>query len=184
MEFCGTFNSIVAILKPGKNPEESSSYRPICLLSCVRKLFEKMLQTRMDHWIEREGKVDLSQFGLKKGFGTTDCTSILATDIAEVYARKNMCSAAIMDISAAYDNVNIEILCDRLAAIECSTIIIRTIHSLFAFFVCFSVETREGYKGLAQGSTLSLSLPCCLTSTQAVLACPSPLTLKYFTKLH
>lgn len=49
---------VVAILKPDKNPEEASSYRPICLLSCVRKLFEKMLHTRMDLWIEREGKGD------------------------------------------------------------------------------------------------------------------------------
>lgn len=61
---------VVAILKPDKTPDESSSYRPICLLSCVRKVFEKMLQIRMDHWIERSSKGAHTQFGLKEGFGT------------------------------------------------------------------------------------------------------------------
>jgi hypothetical protein len=43
----------VSILKPGKKPNNANSYRPISLLSCVRKLFEKMICTRLDYWAEK-----------------------------------------------------------------------------------------------------------------------------------
>jgi hypothetical protein len=40
----------VPIVKPRKNPELSDSYRPlISLLSCARKLLEKMKCTRLDY---------------------------------------------------------------------------------------------------------------------------------------
>lgn len=152
---------VVAILKPDKNPEEATSYRPICLLSCLRKLFEKMLQTRIDHWWESNKKSARTQFGFKKGFGTNDCITILTTDIATVYAQKSICLAAFLDISAAYDNVRIDILCDRLIRMNCPTAIVATISQLFArrslhfHFNNHAGEIREGYKGLAQGSALS-----------------------------
>lgn len=65
-----------------------------------------------------------------------------------------------MDISAAsaYDNVNIDILCDRLATIKCSTKVIKTIHNLFAKSTIVFYEENclvDGFKGLAKGSTLS-----------------------------
>jgi hypothetical protein len=41
---------VVPIMKPRKNPELSDSYRPpISLLSCARKLLEKMKCTRLDY---------------------------------------------------------------------------------------------------------------------------------------
>jgi hypothetical protein len=39
-------SQIVAISKPGKPPEEATSYRPISLLSILSKVFEKLLLTR------------------------------------------------------------------------------------------------------------------------------------------
>jgi hypothetical protein len=44
---------VVSILKPGKEPNNAKSYRPISLLSCVRKLFKKMICTRLDYWAEK-----------------------------------------------------------------------------------------------------------------------------------
>ena len=36
-------SKIVAILKPGKPPDEASSYRPIALLSVMYKMLERLL---------------------------------------------------------------------------------------------------------------------------------------------
>jgi hypothetical protein len=44
---------VVSLLKPGREPNDPNSYRPISLLSCLRKLYEKMICTRLDHWAER-----------------------------------------------------------------------------------------------------------------------------------
>lgn len=152
---------VVAIPKPGKPTDEAKSYRPICLLPCLKKLFEKMLKTRIDHWIEVNHKSDPTQFGFRRGFGTDDCISILSTDIKQVYAQKYMCLAVFMDITAAYDNVKMDVLCAKLVSIQCSLKVVKTIYNLFKerrLFFYFNnrhLETRTGYKGLAQGSSLS-----------------------------
>lgn len=39
---------VVALLKPGKAPHALASYRPIALASCVGKVMEKMLLTRLE----------------------------------------------------------------------------------------------------------------------------------------
>jgi hypothetical protein len=55
---------IVTILKPGKDPALADFYRPISLiLSCVRKLFERMLLLRLELWAEGSGILSGTQFG-------------------------------------------------------------------------------------------------------------------------
>jgi hypothetical protein len=38
---------VISILKPRKDPAQSSSYRPISLLDTIGKIFEKILLTRI-----------------------------------------------------------------------------------------------------------------------------------------
>ena len=49
---------IIAIPKKGKPPSELSSYRPISLLSTTNKLAERLIQTRLQHWLEAGGKLN------------------------------------------------------------------------------------------------------------------------------
>jgi hypothetical protein len=95
---------IVTILKPGKDPALADSYRPISLLSCIRKFFERMLLLRLELWAEKSGILSGTQFGLRKGKGTTDCLAVL----------KNQVLVAFLDITGAYENVLIDILCREL----------------------------------------------------------------------
>ena len=43
---------IVPVLKPKKDPSDPTSYRPIALTSCVCKLMEKMINTRLVWYLE------------------------------------------------------------------------------------------------------------------------------------
>ena len=45
---------IVPIHKPGKDPKEPESYRPISLLSCVGKVVERMVNRRLTWILEKE----------------------------------------------------------------------------------------------------------------------------------
>lgn len=45
---------VVAIQKPGKPASDHNSYRPISMLSCLRKLLEKMILDRLQSWMESE----------------------------------------------------------------------------------------------------------------------------------
>ena len=53
---------VVAIHKRGKDPRLPSSYRPISLLSCVDKIFEKIILSRMNIHIENNGLINKEQF--------------------------------------------------------------------------------------------------------------------------
>jgi hypothetical protein len=75
----------VSIVKPGKVPLLSGSYRPISLLVCGKKLMEKIICTRLDFRAKKNGTLSfsqLSQYGFKKGRGTRDCLALLTTDFS------------------------------------------------------------------------------------------------------
>jgi hypothetical protein len=55
-----------------------------------------------------------SQCGFRKGQGTRHCLASLTTDVQTSSGRKLQTVAAFIDISEAYDNVLIDILCDIL----------------------------------------------------------------------
>ena len=46
---------VLPIPKPGKDHSDVTNYRPICLTSCVCKLFEKMVNVRLVWYLERGG---------------------------------------------------------------------------------------------------------------------------------
>lgn len=152
---------VITIHKPGKNPHLATSYRPICLLSCMRKLFEKMLHSRIDYWVESNQLGSMTQFGFRKGFGTNECLAILSTDLQTTFANKSICLAVFMDITSAYDDVQIDVLCSILVEMKLPRIAVKMIELLFhkrnlkIYHNNILVDERIGYKGLAQGSTLS-----------------------------
>ncbi|CAH2107435.1 unnamed protein product [Euphydryas editha] len=72
---------IIPILKPGKNPLNSNSYRPIALSSTLAKITEHLLKNRLEWIVESRNLLAPSQFGFRKGFSTIDSVSLLTTDI-------------------------------------------------------------------------------------------------------
>jgi hypothetical protein len=105
---------IVTILKPRKDPALTDSYRPISLLSCISKLIERMLLLRFELWAEESGNLSGTQFGFRKGKRTTDSLAVLTTEVKTAFYLKNQVLAAFVDITGAYDNVWIDILCWEL----------------------------------------------------------------------
>ena len=80
---------VIAIQKPGKPASNHNSYRPIAMLSCIRKLFEKMILYRLDHWVESNNLLSHTQFGFRRTKGTNDCLALLSTEIQIAFAQKN-----------------------------------------------------------------------------------------------
>lgn len=63
---------LVLIKKGDRPPNEPTSYRPLCLLDCTGKLFEKVIDNRLRVALENEDGNGLSesQFGFRKGRST------------------------------------------------------------------------------------------------------------------
>lgn len=54
---------VVPVPKP--KTTSTTKYRPICLLSCVRKLLEKIIHTRLEWWVEHYSRLSPTQFGFR-----------------------------------------------------------------------------------------------------------------------
>lgn len=97
--------NIILLLKPNKDKQSPSSYRPISLLSCLGKLLEKIIKSRLMLEVERRQLLPQHQAGFRSKKSTINNIVRL-----ERYARDNLLrsrhSAVIFfDIKAAFDSV-------------------------------------------------------------------------------
>uniref|UniRef100_A0A1B0DFL9 Uncharacterized protein n=1 Tax=Phlebotomus papatasi TaxID=29031 RepID=A0A1B0DFL9_PHLPP len=154
-------SKVIAIKKPGKDGNHCDHYRPICLLSIVRKLFEKMLLARLDSWANSRNLIPKSQMGFRSGVGTQNCLAKLHSHIQIAWARKKMLGCVFLDVKSAYDNVLVDILCHDLILNGLPKKIGLLLSRLLSerqlnFYWRNRVSlVRRGFKGLPQGSALS-----------------------------
>ena len=95
---------VVPIFKKG-NRADPADYRPICLTSCVSKLFERVLLDRLSAWSERLGVLAEEQAGFRAGRSTLDQLFILHEVCGQRKERKLPSFLAFLDIRRAYDRV-------------------------------------------------------------------------------
>lgn len=151
---------VIAIQKPGKPASDHNSYRPIAMLSCLRKLLEKMILFRLDRWVEDNGLLSDTQFGFRRGKGTNDCLALLSSEIQYAYAKKEEMASVFLDIKGAFDSVSIEVLSDKLHGSGLPAFINNYLYNLLSekhmhFSHGNSSTCRISYMGLPQGSCLS-----------------------------
>jgi hypothetical protein len=96
---------IILISKPGKPPNELTSYRPISLLIIVFKVFEKLLLKWLLLMVENNRLIPNHQFGFKQRHSTIEQMHQTIQRINEALENKQHCSAAFLDISQAFDKV-------------------------------------------------------------------------------
>ena len=63
---------VIPIKKPNKDPCQAISYRPISLTSCMCKLMEKMVNTRLVWYLETNELLSPWQFGFRRNRSTLD----------------------------------------------------------------------------------------------------------------
>lgn len=96
---------IVVILKPGKQPHQVGSYRPISLLPIPSKLFEKLFLKRLNPLLSEQHLVPDHQFGFRRQHSTIEQVHRVVNEIRQTLENRKFCSAAFLDISQAFDKV-------------------------------------------------------------------------------
>ena len=98
---------IIPIIKAGKPSSQLISYRPISLTSCVVKLLERMLCSRLYHLAETEGWICSAQAGFRKNRSTEDQVLRITQHISDGFQKKpaRRTVLAMIDYSKAYDRV-------------------------------------------------------------------------------
>ena len=92
-------------LKPGKDPSQPSSYRPISLTSCICKLFERMVNHRLMWFLESNGLICPQQSGFRKNKSTIDSLTQLTCHIEKGFQDKKHTTAVFFYLEKAYDTV-------------------------------------------------------------------------------
>jgi len=96
---------IIMIPKPGKDHTIPSSYRPISLLSCLSKLFEKCLLTRITPYLGAHNVIPAHQFGFRQNHGTIEQVNRITSEMRTAFEHREYCSAIFLDVSQAFDRV-------------------------------------------------------------------------------
>lgn len=152
---------IIPILKPGKDPSDPNSRRPIALSSVLAKIMEHLIKHRLEWFVENKSILAKSQFGFRKGMSTMDSLSLLTIDIYTAFMEKKSLVGVFLDIASAYDNVMLPVLRNKLIQLNIPEKLSRfTCNLLMERSVIIKssnglLPPKTVWKGLPQGSVLS-----------------------------
>ena len=98
--------NLILLKKGDKPPDQSSSYRPLCLLDTMGKLLEGLILRRLRRCLE--SKYSDRQYGFRKGRSTVDAIIAVVNAISKGKAgskkRKGFCAAVALDIKNAFNS--------------------------------------------------------------------------------
>ena len=94
---------VIPIPKANKDTTIPLNYRPISLINCSCKLFEKMINVRLMWYLETNELLNPNQAGFRKNRSTTDPIVQLVCDIENAIARRDHTIAVFFDLEKAYD---------------------------------------------------------------------------------
>ena len=156
---------VVPLLKDGKLATDPDSYRPISLTPTISKVFERILNNRLEHFIEDNNILPNTQSGFRKFRSTTDNLVYLTEKIKNTLRKNNTVRyMTFFDVKKAFDKVWHVKLLEKLKNIGLSGNIYNTIRNMLSnrsLKVKYGVELSEAHDihmGTPQGAVLSPTL--------------------------
>jgi endonuclease/exonuclease/phosphatase (EEP) superfamily protein YafD len=156
--------NIIPILKPGKDPHNPASYRPISLLSSMSKILEKVILRRFNKHISENHLFLQEQFGFREKHSTSHQLFRVVKSVKNGLRNKKSTGMAFLDIEKAFDAVWHDGLLHKMSVCNFPIRIIKIIQSFLSdrtFHVTVGdgeSESRNVASGVPQGAVLSPTL--------------------------
>ena len=111
---------IIPIVKAGKNPKLLASYRPVCLMSCVSKLAERLVTRRLKAFLQDNEILSGFQSGFREKRSVQDVLCRLTSDVQKgrMTDKVDDTTAVCVDFSRAFDTIDHDILFDRFRELK------------------------------------------------------------------
>lgn len=107
---------ITMIPKPGKKLA-IENLRPISLTSCLGKVFERLINTRLQRHLEENNLMPNTMFGFRPNLSTQDILLLLKEEVLTNVPKAGEHIVMAIDLKGAFDNVSHKGILDGLAEI-------------------------------------------------------------------
>lgn len=155
----------LSIVKPIYKKGDSrriENFRPISLTTAFSKIFERIIKTRLNKFIEENNILHASQYGFREGRNTTDAITNVLEFAYGAMDKGDMAAILFLDFSKAFDTVDHRVLINILRRIGIDE---RPL-DLFKSYLCdrrqmvkigntLSSELGSGHFSTPQGTVLS-----------------------------
>ncbi|KAH7963847.1 hypothetical protein HPB52_023720 [Rhipicephalus sanguineus] len=102
---CWRSGRIIFIPKPGRPPQRTTSYRPICVTSIFGKMLERLLNARLYYFLWHNGYVHENQFGFTHARSAVVALDTLKTRLLQLKASNVPAILMSLDFQGALDSV-------------------------------------------------------------------------------
>ena len=106
-EFPPTWREALTLpfLKPDKTGHSPQDYRPIVLTSCLCKVLERMVNSRLMWVLESQQLLSTSQLSYRRGRSILDPLTSLDTYIKSAFKQGDSVLTVFFDLEKAYDSI-------------------------------------------------------------------------------
>jgi hypothetical protein len=101
--------------KSGLPVTDPSSFRPISNLPVISKLLERLVAKQLVAFVEENHLLPCMQSGFRRGHSTETAITKILSDLLDMVDRGETAILALLDLSAAFDTVDYDILLKRLS---------------------------------------------------------------------
>ena len=152
--------SIIPIHKMGKPLDSPASFRPISLTSCVSKLFERIILSRLLFFLESNSILSPRQAGFRPGWSTLNQILYFSQSISHGFNKPRLGSRTILstiDFSKAFNSVWHPALFHKLISAGLPPCFARWTQSFLSdrrACVVYQNHKSRSFRGVLQGSVL------------------------------